>query len=128
MKISAANAAFFQNRFKAVLHGAWFYRFVSSRKNIARPSVLFQNIQDKCRKRNISHRGFALGRGNYDRRSAFAGFIGNTLKRFRNADNSAFKINIIPCKRAKFPNAKPRIHCQQYSQIAFGEIASEIIL
>lgn len=48
MKISAANAAFFQNRFKAVLHGAWFYRFVSSRKNIARPSVLFQNIQDNA--------------------------------------------------------------------------------
>lgn len=107
MKISAANAAFFQNRFKAVLHGAWFYRFVSSRKNIARPSVLFQNIQDKCRKRNISHRGFALGRGNYDRRSAFAGFIGNTLKRFRNADNSAFKINTFHVSAQSSPMRSP---------------------
>ena len=72
MKIGAANAAFFQNRLKAVLHGARLYGLVSSRKDITGAFILFQNIQDKCRKRNISHRGFALGRGNDERRSAFA--------------------------------------------------------
>lgn len=64
MKIGAANAAFFQNRLKAVLHGARLYGLVSSRKDITGAFVLFQNIQNKCGNRNISHRGFALGRSN----------------------------------------------------------------